>query len=106
VVTALVAKDGDMFTPEFFALLRAVTDQVFFLPGVDRSPCAGACASSPDYTCTARPRTLGEPLSGEPLVGGFIRFFLPVTRRAVLSGIPGAAQWLVLRSGRRAATDA
>ena len=101
MVTALVAKDGDMFTLEFFALLRAVTDQVFFLPGVDRSPCAGACASSPDHTCTARPRTLGEPL-----VGGFIRFFLPVTRRAVLSGIPGAAQWLVLRSGRRAATDA
>ena len=37
VVIALVAKDGDMFTPEFFAMLREVTDQVFFLPGVDRT---------------------------------------------------------------------
>ena len=37
VVIALVAKDGDMFTPEFFALLREVTDTVFFLPGVDRT---------------------------------------------------------------------
>ena len=37
VVIALVAKDGDMFTPEFFAVLREVTDKVFFLPGVDRT---------------------------------------------------------------------
>ena len=37
VVIALVAKDGNMFTPEFFAMLREVTDQVFFLPGVDRT---------------------------------------------------------------------
>ena len=37
VVIALVAKDGDMFTPGFFAVLREVTDAVFFLPGVDRT---------------------------------------------------------------------
>ena len=37
VVIALVAKDGDMFTPGFFAVLREVTDRVFFLPGVDRT---------------------------------------------------------------------
>ena len=37
VAVAVVARDGDMFTPEFFALLRAVTDAVFFLPGVDRT---------------------------------------------------------------------
>ena len=37
VLFALVAPEGDMFTPEFFAKLREVTDAVFFLPGVDRT---------------------------------------------------------------------
>ena len=37
VVIALIARDGDMFTPEFFAVLREVTDATFFLPGVDRT---------------------------------------------------------------------
>lgn len=36
ILVALVAKDGDMFTPEFFDALRRATDEVFFLPGVDR----------------------------------------------------------------------
>ena len=30
-------KDGDIFNPEFFNTLKAVTDEVFFLPGVNRS---------------------------------------------------------------------
>ena len=37
VAVALRARDGNMFTPEFFALLNDVTDAVFFLPGVDRT---------------------------------------------------------------------
>jgi predicted RND superfamily exporter protein len=37
VLVALVAKDGDMFTPEFFAAFEAISDQVFFIPGVDRA---------------------------------------------------------------------
>lgn len=36
VLVALVAKDGNMFTPEFFTALKEATDEVFFLPGVDR----------------------------------------------------------------------
>ena len=36
VVVALIAKDGDMFDPEFFETLKAATDAVFFVPGVDR----------------------------------------------------------------------
>jgi len=31
------AKDGNMFTPEFFNTMKDVTDEVFFLPGVNRS---------------------------------------------------------------------
>jgi len=37
VVIALVAKDGDIFTPEFFRTLKAVTDETYYLPGVDRA---------------------------------------------------------------------
>ena len=37
VLIAVMARDGDMFTPGFFAALREVTDGMFFLPGVDRT---------------------------------------------------------------------
>ncbi len=37
VVIALVAKQGDIFTPEFFKTLKAVTDETYYLPGVDRA---------------------------------------------------------------------
>jgi len=36
LLVALMARDGDMFTPEFFAELKRVTDEVTFLPSVDR----------------------------------------------------------------------
>ncbi len=36
LLVALVARDGDMFTPKFFEVLKGATDEVFFLPGVDR----------------------------------------------------------------------
>ena len=37
VLIALEARKGDIFTPDFMETLRAVTDEVFFVPGVDRS---------------------------------------------------------------------
>ncbi len=37
VLIAVRAKDGDIFTPEFFVILKKVTDDVFFIPGVDRT---------------------------------------------------------------------
>lgn len=37
IVIALVARDGTIFSPEFFTALQAVTDAVFFVPGVDRT---------------------------------------------------------------------
>ena len=37
VVIAIKAKDGDIFTPAFFEVLADVTDEVFFIPGVDRT---------------------------------------------------------------------
>jgi predicted RND superfamily exporter protein len=37
VVIALTVKHGDIFQPQFFATLKKVTDEVFFLPGIDRA---------------------------------------------------------------------
>src|SRR5664280_232298 len=37
VIVALMAQKGDIFTPEFFTLLKEATDDIFFLPGVDRA---------------------------------------------------------------------
>src|SRR5258706_10080297 len=37
VLVALMTERGDIFTPEFFAELRKVTDEVTFLPAVDRA---------------------------------------------------------------------
>jgi len=37
ILIAIMTKDGDIFTPEFFDVLKRVTDEVFFIPGVDRT---------------------------------------------------------------------
>jgi predicted RND superfamily exporter protein len=37
VMVALVAQEGDMFTPEFFDKFERISNQVFFIPGVDRA---------------------------------------------------------------------
>ena len=37
LLIAVRAKEGDIFTPEIFNAIKEVTDEVFFLPGVNRS---------------------------------------------------------------------
>lgn len=37
VLVALVRRDGDIFTPEFFKTLKEASDEVFFIPGVERA---------------------------------------------------------------------
>ncbi len=37
ILVALTVNEGDIFTPEFFKTLKLATDEVFFIPGVDRS---------------------------------------------------------------------
>lgn len=37
VLVALVARDGTIFTPEYFEAFEDITNQVFFIPGVDRA---------------------------------------------------------------------
>ena len=37
IVVALTVAEGDIFTKPFFEELKAATDELFFLPGVDRA---------------------------------------------------------------------
>jgi uncharacterized protein len=37
VLIALIARDGNMFTPQFFAALRQATDEVIVMDGIDRT---------------------------------------------------------------------
>lgn len=37
VLIAVMARDGNMFTPEFFKALKTATDEVFFIDGIDRA---------------------------------------------------------------------
>ena len=37
ILVALTVDEGEIFTPEFFKTLKAATDEVFFIPGIDRS---------------------------------------------------------------------
>lgn len=37
VLVALSVKEGDIYTPEFMTRLKQVTEEVFFVPGVDRA---------------------------------------------------------------------
>jgi hypothetical protein len=37
VLVALIARDGNMFTPEFFTALRKATDEVIVMDGIDRT---------------------------------------------------------------------
>jgi len=37
IMVALMAEDGDMFTPAFFSAFEQVSNRVFFVPGVDRA---------------------------------------------------------------------
>ncbi len=37
ILVALSVDEGDIFTPAFFEKLQAVTDEIFFIPGVDRA---------------------------------------------------------------------
>ncbi len=50
IAIALLAKDDNMFTPEYFAKLRQVTDAVFFLPGVDRTQVYSLVTPNTRYT--------------------------------------------------------
>ena len=50
VLIALVARDGNMFSSEFLQALKFATDEVFFIPGVDRARVQSLWTPNTRYT--------------------------------------------------------
>jgi hypothetical protein len=50
VLVALEARDGNMFSTEFLQALRLATDEVFFIPGVDRARVQSLWTPNTRYT--------------------------------------------------------
>ncbi len=50
IVVAVIARDGNMFKPEFFEMLRQITDEVFFIHGVDRAQVQSLFTPNVRYT--------------------------------------------------------
>jgi predicted RND superfamily exporter protein len=50
IIIALMVREGDIFTPEFFEVLRETTDEVFFIPGVDRTSVQSLYTPNVRYT--------------------------------------------------------
>ena len=49
IAIAVMAKKGDIFTPEFLATFKKITDETFYLPGVDRSLVTSICTPNVRY---------------------------------------------------------
>ncbi len=63
VLVVVMAKDGDIFTPEYFDTLRKATDAMFFLPGVDRSRVRSLFTPNVRYT-----EVVEEGIAGDNVV--------------------------------------
>ena len=86
VVIALVAKQGDIFTPEFFKTLKAVTDEAYYLPGVDRA----------QVTSIFTPNVRYLEVVEDGLAGGNV---IPADFKADAAGLERVRQ-NVIKSGR------
>ena len=62
VLIALVAEEGDIFTPEFFEALRVATDEVFFISGVDRAAVRSLWTPNVRYTEVVEDGVQGGPV--------------------------------------------
>ena len=50
LLIAVISRDGNMFTPEFFQALKIATDEVFFIKGVDRARVQSLWTPNTRYT--------------------------------------------------------
>ena len=88
VLVAVMARNGDMFTPEFFAALREVTDAMFFLPGVDRTQVYSILTPNVRFIEVVEDGiSAGNvlPVDFEPTAAGFAR----VRENVIKAGIVG-----------------
>lgn len=88
LLIVLRARDGDMFTPAFFERLEAMTDAVFFLPGIDRARVRSLFTSNVRFIEIVEQGFVGGtvmPTDFAPTPDGFAT----VRRNAIQAGIVG-----------------
>jgi uncharacterized protein len=76
VVIAIAARDGDIFDAQYFQVLREVTDDVFFIPGVDRTRVMSLFTPNARFTEVVEDGIAGGniiPDDFEPTPEGFAR---------------------------------
>jgi predicted RND superfamily exporter protein len=67
LLIAVIARDGNMFTPEFFEALKIATDEVFFIKGIERSRVSSLWTPDVRYTEVVE----GGIESGDVIPSGF-----------------------------------
>lgn len=88
VLIALMAKKGDIFTQEFFRTLEKATDEVFFIPGVDRTRVSSLFTPNVRFTEVVEDGIAGGnvvPADFEPTPEGLAQ----VRKNILKSGIVG-----------------
>ena len=76
VLVALVASDGNIFTPQFFNALKEITDEVFFIPGIDRAQVKSLFTPNVRFTEVVEDGITGGnviPDDFQPTVGGLAK---------------------------------
>ena len=88
IVIALMSRQGDIFTPEFFSTLEKATDDVFFIPGVDRAQVTSIFTPNVRFTEVVEDGIAGGnvvPADFEPTTDGLEK----VRRNILKAGIVG-----------------
>ncbi|NRA55444.1 MAG: RND family transporter [Gammaproteobacteria bacterium] len=62
IMVAIRAKQGDIFTPQFFESLKGVHDQLFFIPGVDRTTVKSLFSPTTRFTEVVEDGFAGGPV--------------------------------------------
>ena len=62
IMVAVRAKNGDIFTPAFFESFKGVHDQLFFIPGVDRTTVKSLFSPSTRFTEVVEDGFAGGPV--------------------------------------------
>ncbi|MCD6580936.1 MAG: RND family transporter [Desulfuromusa sp.] len=87
ILIALMAKDGDIFTPEFFKTLENATDDVFFIPGVDRAQVSSLFTPNVRFTEVVEDGIAGGnvvPADFEPTVEGLEKVRKNILKAGIL----------------------
>ena len=87
IVIAIRSPEGDIFTPEFFQVLQKITDEVFFIPGVDRTRVMSLFTPNVRFTEVVEEGIAGGnviPDDFEPTPEGFARVRSNVLKSAYM----------------------